>query len=420
MTATSSTSRNALQRVDEAVTDKSQLIVNLSFSGYYDGDVEPPLIAFWIRELVGQGAVVVAAAGNDGACRPKFPGAMPEVLAVGSLGPCGPSRFSNHGPWVDASAPGEDLVSEFFDHFDGAYEAAVTGSVPDIDDFSGWAMWSGTSFATPTVVGALAEIVEACDCPAQRRGRQAAAPARAVPPARLRRRRQSGLLRIFGIRVSAPGHRAHEMRDDRPKRRRPHARLHSSPMDVGDLLRRVIEGDQRAWDELVGRFGGLVWSIARGYRLGALTDDVVQTVWLRLAENCDRIRDPERLAAWLATTTRNEALRVSTKQARTRSVGDLPERADPACRASTRSSPTTTRCATCSTGSPSCRPRTKSCCGSCAPCPRSTTPRSARCSDGRSAASARAASAALAKLRKLLPPGLDDRHRRPTRKDDAE
>ncbi len=105
-------------------------------------------------------------------------------------------------------------------------------------------------------------------------------------------------------------------------------RLHSSRMDVGDLLRRVIEGDQRAWDELVGRFGGLVWSIARGYRLGTLTDDVVQTVWLRLAENCDRIRDPERLAAWLATTTRNEALRVATKQAKLRSASDLPERAD--------------------------------------------------------------------------------------------
>ena len=60
-----------------------------------------------------------------------------------------------------------DLVSEFFDHFDGAYEAIVDGSVPDIDDFHGWAMWSGTSFSTPAVVAAIAEIIEADDCPAQ-------------------------------------------------------------------------------------------------------------------------------------------------------------------------------------------------------------------------------------------------------------
>ena len=104
--------------------------------------------------------------------------------------------------------------------------------------------------------------------------------------------------------------------------------VHFPIMDVAALLRRVIEGDQRAWDELVEGFGGLVWSVARGYRLGSLTDDVVQTVWLRLAENCDRIREPDRLAAWLATTTRNEALRVANKQKRLVSVGDLPEHVD--------------------------------------------------------------------------------------------
>lgn len=104
--------------------------------------------------------------------------------------------------------------------------------------------------------------------------------------------------------------------------------VHFAVMDVAALLRRVIEGDQRAWDELVEGFGGLVWSVARGYRLGSLTDDVVQTVWLRLAENCDRIREPDRLAAWLATTTRNEALRVANKQKRLVSVGDLPEHVD--------------------------------------------------------------------------------------------
>jgi hypothetical protein len=157
---------DALMRVHDAVKDKRQLVVNLSFSGYYLDDIEPPMISYWIRELVAGGAVVVAAAGNNGACRRKFPAAMVEVLSVGSVGPCGPSSFSNHGPWVDACAPGEDLVSEFFDQFDGAYEPVVPNSVDDIDDFSGWAMWSGTSFSTPAVAGAIAEIIETHDCPA--------------------------------------------------------------------------------------------------------------------------------------------------------------------------------------------------------------------------------------------------------------
>ena len=100
-------------------------------------------------------------------------------------------------------------------------------------------------------------------------------------------------------------------------------------MDVGTLLRRVNEGDQRAWDEIVDGFGGLVWSIARGYRLGASTDDVVQTVWLRLAEHADRIREPDRLASWLAATTRNEALRVSRSQDRARPTDQLADDPEP-------------------------------------------------------------------------------------------
>jgi hypothetical protein len=77
---------DALMRVHDGVKNKRQLLVNLSFSGYYLDDLEPPMIAFWIRKLVRGGAVVVAAAGNDGACRRKYPAAMPEVLSVGSIG----------------------------------------------------------------------------------------------------------------------------------------------------------------------------------------------------------------------------------------------------------------------------------------------------------------------------------------------
>ena len=82
-------------------------------------------------------------------------------------------------------------------------------------------------------------------------------------------------------------------------------------IDEAALLARVNDGDERAWEELVAHYSGLVWSVARSFRLSkASTDDVVQTVWLRLAEYSTRIREPSRLASWLATATRHEALRV--------------------------------------------------------------------------------------------------------------
>jgi len=37
---------------------------------------------------------------------------------------------------------------------------------------------------------------------------------------------------------------------------------------------------------------------------------VTQTTWLRLVEHIDRLFDPARVGAWLATTTRRECHRV--------------------------------------------------------------------------------------------------------------
>ena len=87
---------------------------------------------------------------------------------------------------------------------------------------------------------------------------------------------------------------------------------------VADLLAAAEDGNQDAWDSLVDRYGRLVWSVVRGFRFDPATAaDVSQTVWLRLVEHCGRIRDPERLPAWLATTARNESIRASRRMART-------------------------------------------------------------------------------------------------------
>ena len=82
-------------------------------------------------------------------------------------------------------------------------------------------------------------------------------------------------------------------------------------MDVSMLVREAAAGDNEAWDALVRRFSGLIWTIGRSHGLAAADiSEVSQTTWLRLLEHLDSITQPERVGAWLATTARRESLRI--------------------------------------------------------------------------------------------------------------
>ncbi len=84
-----------------------------------------------------------------------------------------------------------------------------------------------------------------------------------------------------------------------------------TPGDPADLLLRVSDGDPVAWGEILRRYGRLVSATVRSFRLqDADALDAVQMTWLRLAENAHRVRSPERLAGWLATTARRECLSI--------------------------------------------------------------------------------------------------------------
>lgn len=127
-------------------------LINLSFGGYAMERMQ--VLAAAVRRATSAGTVVVASAGNDGTCRPTYPAALRDVVGVGAIGPNGPAPFTNYGAWVRACAPGVDVVSWFFSEFDGP-GVGGSGSV-DPDHFESWARWSGTSFAAPVVVAALA------------------------------------------------------------------------------------------------------------------------------------------------------------------------------------------------------------------------------------------------------------------------
>lgn len=86
---------------------------------------------------------------------------------------------------------------------------------------------------------------------------------------------------------------------------------------VSGLVRAAADGAQDAWDSLVERYNGLVWSIPRSYGLPTVdAADVVQTTWLRLVERLSTIREPERVGAWLATTARHECLQTLRRAGR--------------------------------------------------------------------------------------------------------
>jgi len=80
---------------------------------------------------------------------------------------------------------------------------------------------------------------------------------------------------------------------------------------VTGLVTRARNGERQAWDALVERYAPLIWSICRRYRLEAAdAEDAAQTVWLKLVDQLDKIRDPAALPGWLATTTRRECSRI--------------------------------------------------------------------------------------------------------------
>jgi hypothetical protein len=116
-------------------------------------------------QALGPDRAVVAAAGNKGMSRPFWPAALDkEVLAVGAVehntGKWTRADYSNHGPWVDATARGSNLQSTFTRATTMvAQGSAINPATDPTIAFDGWASWDGTSFATPIAAAMIARTM---------------------------------------------------------------------------------------------------------------------------------------------------------------------------------------------------------------------------------------------------------------------
>jgi subtilisin family serine protease len=144
-------------------------IINLSLGTETPHD-QPPVATMVALEIIGErlaadserDVVVVAAAGNNATSRPVFPAAfsgMPQlgvpVVAVAGLSvDLEPADFSSRGFWITCSTTAECVLAPFVR---GRETQEIDRHAPDV--FTGenpWAVWSGTSFATPQISGAIA------------------------------------------------------------------------------------------------------------------------------------------------------------------------------------------------------------------------------------------------------------------------
>ncbi len=90
-------------------------------------------------------------------------------------------------------------------------------------------------------------------------------------------------------------------------------------IDDAELVGRCRNGDGQAWQRLVEKYARLVHYIPVRHGLSPQeVDDVGQEVFIALAQHIDEIEHPERVSAWLSTTSRRFSWRALRRRSRER------------------------------------------------------------------------------------------------------
>ncbi len=127
------------------VKPADRVVVNISLGSYSPKPQEIRLI----RDILEQGAIVVAAAGNDGIEDSIYPASLDGVICVGASANGVRTDYSNYGN-IDIFA-------------DGSYQTAQRVTLPSdigMETRARTVMLNGTSFAAPKVSGVIVKMLQ--------------------------------------------------------------------------------------------------------------------------------------------------------------------------------------------------------------------------------------------------------------------
>ncbi len=138
---------NALAQTKRTLQERpgDRVVVNISLGSHGPKSQETQLIT----DILELGAIVVAAAGNDGLDESSYPAALDGVICVGASAQGIRKAYSNYG--------NIDIFAQ------GSYRTAETVSLPSnngIETHSRTVELNGTSFAAPRVSGVIVKMLQ--------------------------------------------------------------------------------------------------------------------------------------------------------------------------------------------------------------------------------------------------------------------
>ena len=109
-------------------SNKGARVISMSYGSSFRSQTEQDAVNFaWSKNVV-----LFAAAGNDNVSTKFYPAGLDNIIAVGATNSADQkASFSNFGDWVPIAAPGEDILSTFFNSpTDYAVESGTSMACP--------------------------------------------------------------------------------------------------------------------------------------------------------------------------------------------------------------------------------------------------------------------------------------------------